>query len=86
MKTGKTKLPKAGHHAQPKPRLRTRHLSSTGKSAYAPGPGGAGAVPAFPPGPAGAGAPAFPDPGAGGADSAALAGPSGGATSGAPGM
>lgn len=75
----KMKLPKGGRHTQPKPRLRTRHLSSTGKSAYAPGPGGAG-LPAFPPaaGPAGPGMPAPMDPGAGGADSAPLAGPAGG--------
>lgn len=83
MKTAKAKLPKGGHHTNPKPRLRTRHMSSVGKSAYSGG-GGASAVPAFPaPGP---GAPAFgaPDgappqaPGVGGADSAPLTGPSGG--------
>jgi hypothetical protein len=82
----KVKLPSAGRHKAPKPRLRTRHLSSTGKSAYS----GAGAsIPAFPSAP---GAAAFPapaagavgapsSPGMGGADSAPLAGPGG-----APGM
>ena len=76
----KMNLPKMGKHANPKPRLRARHLSTIGKSAYAPGPGGAASMPAFAPGPSGgpAGAPAFPDPGAGGADSASLGGPSGG--------
>lgn len=79
------KTPKGGHHAPSKPRLRTRHLSSTGKSAYA-GPGGGAGIPAFPSAPGGAafpdpsaGAPgAMPDPGAGGADSSPLAGAAGG--------
>lgn len=83
--------PKMGHHGNPKPRLRTRHLSTTGKSAFAGPPPGAGL--AFPPGAPGGpgGAPAFPppgggDPGAGGGLPDPGAGALAGAGGGAPGM
>lgn len=67
----KTSPPKGStaHHGQPKPRLRARHLSTIGKSAFGAIPPDAGA-PAFPSG--GPGGPAFPPaPDAGGAPLAA---------------
>lgn len=73
-----------GKHRLPKPRVRTRHLSSVGKSAYAGG--GGAAVPAFPTAPGGAAFPPAPmppaggdtmAPGAGGPDSTPMMGPGG---------
>lgn len=76
----KPKLPRQGKHTTPKPHLRTRRLSTVGKSAYGAAPGG----PAFPdPGMgAGGGAPAFAPGGAAPPDldggSPPLTGPGGG--------
>lgn len=75
---------KAASHGQTKPRLKARHLSTIGKSAFGavPNPNDAAFGPGGPP-PAG-GAPAFPPPGGGApsgpmdAGAGALAGPSGG--------
>ena len=74
----KTKL---GHHGANKPRLRTRHLSTIGKSAFA-GPQPDSGMP-FPPSPGGGDAAFGAAPGAGpapppDAGAGALAGPSGG--------
>lgn len=65
-----SKLPKAKTHAMPKPHMRTRKLSTTGKSAFAAAPGGGAAFPPMPM-PDGGGAPAF---GAGGPPDAAPGG------------
>lgn len=61
-KMAKPHIPKQGSHRASKPRLRTRHMSTIGKSAFA-GPSPEGAL-AFPPSPmGGGGAPAFAPPG-----------------------
>lgn len=70
VKATKSPQKKAASHGQTKPRLKTRHLSTIGKSAFGAVP--TGGAPAFPPA---GGAPAAMPMDSGGA---ALAGPSGG--------
>lgn len=76
-KAVKPHLPAQGKHAPNKPHLRARHLSTSGKSAFAPPPDAGGPPMAFPPDPGGAAMGPPPD---AGAPPAAL----GGAPDGAP--